>query len=122
MFFPIPPFFSTATMQANFRAEAISVSVFKNFGGKRSETEINGGQSGSIKRSVNIHQLRTNLIGYHCFVVFLSSNMIGFQIKAKQTRSGARSKRQLNFDEVEVCRVERTFTFIANFLFGKVSL
>lgn len=122
MFFPIPPFFSTATTQANFRAEAISVSVFKNFGGKRSETEINGGQSRSIKRSVNIHQLRTNLIGYHCFVVFLSSNMIGFQIKAKQTRSGARSKRQLNFDEVEVCRVERTFTFIANFLFGKVSL
>ena len=47
--------------------------------------EVNQGQS-------SVALLRTNLIGFHCLVVFLSSNMIGFQIKA--THEGARSKGQ----------------------------
>ena len=93
--------------------------VFKNFGGKRSETEINGGQSRSIKRSCNLHQLRTNLIGCYCLVVFLSLNMIGFQIKAKQTRRGARSKGQLNFEGIEVCRLKGILSSQRTFYLGK---
>ena len=63
--------------------------------------EVNQGQS-------RVALLRTNLIGFHCLVVFLSSNMIGFQIKAKhEGEPEARDREgQVNFEEAVVRRLK----------------
>ena len=59
--------------------------------------EVNQGQS-------SVALLRTNLIGFHCLIVFISSNMIGFQIKAKH--EGEPEARDRDFEEVVVRRLK----------------